>query len=51
MDCISLFIKNREKEVLSITSDKIIIKSKINEENTVSLIDKLNISLEAKDVT
>ncbi len=47
----SLFIKNKEEEVLSIINDKINIKIKINEENTVNLIDKLNISLEAKDVT
>jgi len=46
-----LFIKNNEIEVLSTIKDKINIINKINPENKVSLIDKLNISLEAKDVT
>jgi len=51
IDSISLFIKNNEIEVLSTIKDKINIINKINPENKVSLIDKLNISLEAKDVT
>lgn len=46
-----MFIKNNEIEVLSTIKDKINIINKINPENKVSLIDKLNISLEAKDVT
>ena len=48
---ISLFKKNEFKEVLSIINDKSIKKLNNIKENNVNLIDKLNISLEANDVT
>lgn len=51
IDSISLFIRNSEIEFLSIKNE---IINKINNvvvENKVNLIDKLNISLEANEVT
>lgn len=51
IDSISLFIKNSEIEFLSIKNEIINKVNIVIIENIVNLIDKLNISLEANEVT